>query len=392
MLKLSLAISVYFSGCNLSPLLFSLYISGLGDELNSSGLGIDLQDINISAILFADDLVIIGRSRSALDLLMMTTRTFFNKHKLDISESKSKVLSYNAATGKISFEAPNQPPLLLDQVLVFKYLGIFLNCSPYNFFKSFNEQVKKRAKNYLASVLSLVRSGPNRTDLAYSLWTLCALPSILYGTEIIPLTKDTITEVERCNTVVGKFILGIPRSSADVSSYIDAGLRPISSLIAEKVLLYASSIMSKPVSYWPKKAMSENLSLGSRSPYTRYLVQWKIKYNCFCLIPKYLKSSIKKSSIIDILDQQRAVSTSTFPLVSPGSGPSCSGYPWFKPKSWVSDSGLSQVFASFRVCNSGLGNRGPAKNGKFYKLCPLCAESGVTALNNEVRLFKQMFL
>ena len=140
--------------------------------------------------------------------------------------------------------------------------------------------------------------------------------------------------------------------------------------------------MSKPASYWHKKAITENLSLGSQSPYTRYLVKWKIAYNCSSLLPKHLKSSIKRSSIIEILDQQRAVSTSTFPLVNPG--PASSSHPWFKPKSWVSDSGLSQVFASFRVCNSGLGNRGPAKNGKFYKLCPLCAENGVTALNNEV--------
>lgn len=358
-----------------------MYISGLGAELNSSGLGIDLQDTNISAILFADDLVVLGRSRGALDSLMETTRSFFSRHRLDISETKSKILSYNAATNKISFEAPNQPPLLLDQVLAFKYLGIYVSCAPYNLFKSFNEQVRKRARNYLTSVLSLVRSGPNRTDLAYSLWTSCALPSILYGAEIIPLTKETINEVEKCNTMVGKFILGIPRSSANVSSYIDAGLRPISSLIAEKVLLYASSIMSKPLSYWPKKAMTENLSMGSLSPYTRYLTKWKMETNCYSLLPKHIRSSVRKSSIVNILDQQRAVSTTTFSL----SGFSCSNSSWFKPKRWVSDSGLSQIFASFRSCNSGLGNRGPAKNGNFYKLCQLCAENGVVALNNEVK-------
>ena len=372
----------------MSPLLFSLYISGIGEELNSSGLGIDLQDVNISAILFADDLVLIGKSREALNLLMEKTRRFFSRHKLDISETKSKILSFDAAIGKVSFEAQDQPPLLFDQVLVFKYLGILVNCTPYNLFKSFNDQVKKRARNYLtSSVLSLVRSGPNRSDLAYSLWTNCALPSILYGAEIIPLTKESICEIERCNTVVGKFILGIPRSSANVSVYIDAGLRPIPAVIAEKVLLYASSIMSKPVSYWPKKAMIENLSMGSQSPYTRYLTNWKVDTSCERLVPKHIRSSIRNSSIIDILDQQRAVCTTTFAMVNPRAGPSFSKTSWFKPKSWVSDSGFSQIFASFRACNSGLGNRGPAKNGLFYKLCPLCAQTGDIALNNEVPIY-----
>ena len=80
----------------MSPLLFSLFISGLGSELNSSGLVIDLQDINISSIMFADDLVILGRSRKSLDKLMGITMGFFKRLKLDISQKKSKILSYNA--------------------------------------------------------------------------------------------------------------------------------------------------------------------------------------------------------------------------------------------------------------------------------------------------------
>ena len=129
-----------FSGCNLSPLLFSLFINDLGSDLNKTGLGIDLQGINISAILFADDLVLIGKNRKSLDVLMGITRDFFSKHKLQISETKSKILTYNAATGKTSFNVADQPTINLDQVVIFKYLGIQLNCSPYNLFKSFNEQ------------------------------------------------------------------------------------------------------------------------------------------------------------------------------------------------------------------------------------------------------------
>ena len=318
---------------------------------------------------------------------MEITRRFFTKHKLQISETKSKILTYNAVTGKTSFEGDNLAPLQLEQVISFKYLGIPLNCSPYNLFKSFNEQVKQKARNYLTSVLSLVKSGPNRSDLAYSLWTLCGLPSILYGTEIIPLTQGTIAEVERCNSLVGKFILQIPRSSATVACYIDAGLRPISSIISEKVLLYSKTIMNKPTSYWPKLAMNENLAAGTRSPYTRYLLKWKTSTNCFSLDSKQIKAAVRRSSIIDIIDQQRATSTTAFAMLSPATGPYRSRNPWFRPKAWISDSGFSRILSSFRVCNSGLGNRGPARNGMFYKLCQLCAETGLVALNNEVRKY-----
>ena len=82
--------------------------------------------------------------------------------------------------------------------------------------------------------------------------------------------------------------------------------------------------------------------------------------------------------VISMVHRQKKT---TFALSMPGSSTAC---PWFSLKPWVSDSGVSKIFAEFRTCNSGLGNRGPAKNGIRYKLCPLCYKQGVMALNNEV--------
>ena len=200
-----------FTGCNLSPLLFSLFINNLGQELNASGLGIDFGHTNIACVCFADDLVLIGSSRQNLDKLFSKTRTFFHTHHLSISQSKSKILSFDAASGQTTFHDPTNPsPLTLDQVVVFKYLGVPLSSSPYSLFSSFNDQVKLRSQTYLSRVLALVRSGPDRSDLAYSLWNQVALPSILYGAEILPLTEATIKEVEKCQSVVAKFILQVP--------------------------------------------------------------------------------------------------------------------------------------------------------------------------------------
>ena len=160
-----------FIGCNLSPLLFSLFISDLGPLLNSSGLGINLDSINISVLFFADDLVILGQSKEALDKLMVITQNFFNAHKLRISVKKSKIMSHDISSGQTSFpDSTNTDPLTLEAVCCFKYLGIHINSSSRNLFKSFNDNVKKKARNYLSSVLNLVRSGPDRSELAHTLW------------------------------------------------------------------------------------------------------------------------------------------------------------------------------------------------------------------------------
>ena len=307
---------------------------------------------------------------------------FLSNHKLLISEKKSKVISYNASTDKITFDGSKDGPLHLCQVIAFKYLGVPISCAPRRLFRDYNEQVKTRAQRYLASVLSLVKTGPDRAELAYTLWTCCGLPSILYGAEVMPLTQATIAEVERCQSQVGKFMLQLPRSSASVAANIDAGLKPVWAVIADKVLTYAHSVMTKPCDSWSRIAMSVNLACGPSSPYTRYLLKWKEATSHPCLLSvKNIKKAVNRAAIAGVLRDQREHSTSTFSMSPPG--PS-SKVAWFKPKGWVSDSCRTQVLSMFRACNASLGNRGPTKDGQFFKLCPLCAKQGIQALNNEV--------
>ena len=105
------------SGCNLSPLLFCLFINQLGKELNTSGLGIDLGTVNISALFFADDICLIARDKNTLNKLMDITRIFFKTHKLVLSETKSKVMNYNSQTGKTTFQGNHLSTLTLESVM-----------------------------------------------------------------------------------------------------------------------------------------------------------------------------------------------------------------------------------------------------------------------------------
>ena len=360
---------------------FSIFVSQLGPELNSLGLGITLDGVNISALLFADDLVLVGKSRKALDTLMDRTRIFFMRHHLQISDTKSKIMSFDSFTGETIFDNSDAlPPLVLESVLSFKYLGVHVSSSPYSLFKCYNENVKRKALSYLASVLSMAKTGPDRSEMAYMAWTRIAVPAILYGAEVIPLTQDTINTIERCQNQVAKFMLQIPQSSSNVSVCIDAGLQPVWSLIAQKVIIYAHNVMKKPDSNWAKKAFKEQVSQGSASPYARYLLRWKSLTNCFNLPVACIKSSVKSAAIKQVKQSQQEVCVTSFAMNTPAKNKE-----WFKPKPWVSDSSTSKMIAQFRTCNARLGNRGPARNGESYKLCPLCAKSGINALNNEVR-------
>ena len=291
-------------------------------------------------------------------------------------------MSYDASTEKIVFAGfEDIPEITFEKVLTFTYLGIPLSVSPYCLFRKFTDKVKEKAKNYMYSELSLVRNGPDRSELAKTLWLNCAIPSILYGCEIIPIDSNTIQEIEKCQATIGKFILQIPKNSANVCANLDAGLKPIKSIIDEKVLLYNKKIMEKPVDSWSKQAYMELLNMGDKSPYMKNLNKIKESYMSFGKSRKEIKLKIDQTAVRHVLEQKRKVCTSMFSTTTPFIS---KRYSWFKTKSWVDDSETCKIFNEFRCCNAGLGNSGPTKDGRFSKLCFLCKNEGRIAINNEV--------
>ena len=179
---------------------------------------------------------------------------------------------------------------------------------------------------------------------------------------------------------VGKFMLQIPISSSTVSTHIDCGFKPVWAHVAERVLTNASKLMSNPCTYWPKLAYQEHLSQGTSSSYIKYLNKWKEATNSFGIHPKQIKKNVRFYAIKDVLDNKFSTATTSFALSCPGTTPRSH---WFKMKPWITDSGFTQIF---RTCNARLGNRSPTKDGRFFKLCPLCEANGAAHLNNEASL------
>ena len=80
-------------GCNLSPLLFCLFISDLKSPLiNSSVLGVKLVISYLSLFLFADDVLLFGNSPEDLQHSLNTLSSYCVTWNLTVNLSKTKVL------------------------------------------------------------------------------------------------------------------------------------------------------------------------------------------------------------------------------------------------------------------------------------------------------------
>ena len=82
-------------GCPLSPILFSIYLIDLTEDLHRSKEGLGIGGIIISALFFADDLVLIGKSRGAIERLLHKLIEWLEKLGMEINTDKTEILEVN---------------------------------------------------------------------------------------------------------------------------------------------------------------------------------------------------------------------------------------------------------------------------------------------------------
>ena len=70
----------------------------------------------------------------------------------------------------------------------------------------------------------------------------CSTAGILYGVKVIPITTTRIAALEAIQTKLGKAILKIPYSSANMIVYTELGWKPIKLLVAAAKLRFLKRV------------------------------------------------------------------------------------------------------------------------------------------------------
>ena len=118
-------------------------------------------------------------------------------------------------------------------------------------------------------------------DMIVATWCNIAVPSILYGTEMIPFTETTILELERTQNQVAKYALGVPLSTAGICSQVDLGMKPFRQVLYEHQLKFYSRLMNLDDSRWVKQAFLDHLSLRWNSPYIAYIISVRLRLGLY---------------------------------------------------------------------------------------------------------------
>jgi len=354
-------------GCGLSPLLFSLYMAGLGEKLHAMKEGINFNGQVISALFFADDLVLISRTKvRGMERMLREVSRFCHGVYMKLSVEKTIILSCGTQghTWKIEPGTPD-----LESNLVGKYLGVELQVKGRNLVKPREDRMVCVAQNYANTIMGVTRSGLDRSLVAHTLWERCAIPAILYAVESMVLSNNVTRKLDSIQHQVARFILQLPSSSAMVAGYMDAGFKPMRDRIKERVALYVWDIMHKKQD--PILSGTFDAVIGARDdPWARMVgdLVADLGLDVFEGPKTRLKKRLIQTSIKGVLEQKRQlVSLNCMPTPQI----------WFKLQPHVCDSKVGGVLNRLRAGDAGLGNRRPNIHGSATKWCPLCLSKGI---------------
>ena len=105
-----------------SPILFNFYINDLIGLLNTANVGINIGRLKINNLLFADDIMIMTKTKRNLQQLLHICKAWANKWKLNFNPNKSKTLTnQNYKIGPLKLQGHE---ILETASRTYKYLGI----------------------------------------------------------------------------------------------------------------------------------------------------------------------------------------------------------------------------------------------------------------------------
>ena len=192
-------------GCVLSPLLYALFINGLIKEINSKNKGIEIEEGGkiVSALLYADDIVLMTNDRYALQELLDVVANYARKWRFELNPKKSEVVVFGQKYPPRNVEW-KLGESTIKQVTQYKYLGIELtrklSWSPYL------QRILAKARKNMTQALAMGISGGFMTiRLANIIWMSLVRSLLEYGCEI--WGERSVIAFEKLQLEMGKRIL-----------------------------------------------------------------------------------------------------------------------------------------------------------------------------------------
>ena len=257
-------------GCNLSPLLFSLYISDLPRLLNS--LEVNLPFFPSPCLLFADDVVLFTDNPKKLQDLINSLCFYCRQQHLDINSNKTKILVFGQKPKLIadSWEVNSQR---LEIVTKYKYLGTWL-CWKCDFKDCLSKTYDRAHKPFCQLQAKIASLGITDFNVLLFLFKALIKPILMYNAEIWGLYDAHV--LDKIQYKYLKYVLRVSHSCVNSAVLAETGSVPLLFDCESATLRYFYRLTSPNTPFLTRKALEISIGLSS-SGYNSWMSRVKRK-------------------------------------------------------------------------------------------------------------------
>ena len=221
-------------GCTASTVFFKLITYKIIEELEKKCKGVMYGHKEIMCLFFADDGILISDNVNDARQQILILNEVIGKYGLMINKKKSKCMIYNMKDKPEEIEE-------IEVVNSIKYLGVFIQDSMDIFGKQ-REKLIGQAKKLGNFSYSIIMKSCHKVLIGKTYWKIIALPSILYGAELVTLSMKDIEKMQRVENGVLRVILNAPSYACIAGMQGEIGISTMRSRIARMKIQYVRMI------------------------------------------------------------------------------------------------------------------------------------------------------
>ena len=240
-------------GSKLGPILFIFYINDLLQNLNNSDLGAHVGDIVVSALGFADDIVLVSDNPKKLQKMIDICSLWASRNGMAFNTDKCKILTLNTKGKDLIFNLSSH---ILEKVEIIKYLGVvFSNIRQTSLYTRHFKRIIEKAEKRINCIRHFgFDSDGLRPSTCVKMYKVLVRPILEYAAQTLSYrhyyftksflkknrnqTADFLLRLEQCQNRVLKLLIPCPKSTPPCILRLFTGTIPLAAHIAILKLRY----------------------------------------------------------------------------------------------------------------------------------------------------------
>lgn len=248
-------------GDNISPTLFSLYLNDLAKEIKDLNLGIQVDDVNVGILLYADDMVLVANNEKDLQIMLNTMYNWCAKWRLKVNLDKSNIVQFRPKRKPQSKFCFKYGSKTLDYVSHYRYLGAVLD--EHLSFNQCSKTLADAGHRALGAVISKFKQYKEIGYKTYSkLYNACVVPVTDYASAVWGYSKNSHSEQVQNKAI--RCFLGVNQFTPIPGLQGEMGWMPAKFRKMKNMLRYWNRLVKMPNDRLTKKIFMHNQTVNSK--------------------------------------------------------------------------------------------------------------------------------